>query len=288
MSFKSAKNYERKLRMALAGTPKSGKTWTALTIAHALAGPNGRVAVIDTENASAAKYAEFFPPFDVSDLEKYNPDEYVKEILEAERLGYDILIIDSLSHAWNGPGGLLEYKDQLANSGKAGMNGYTAWSQATPKHTRLMHTITHSKMHIIVTMRSKVEYVLETNDKGRATPVRVGLAPIQRDETEYEFDIMGMLDKSHNMSIEGSRCPTLDNRIISKDEDIVEILKAWLAGEPAPERMITGDQIARIRKGYMLLGKQAPELDGITYEGANKHIEELTAEYKASKQPKAS
>ena len=97
MAFKSARNYERKLRLALMGPPKSGKSFTALTIAHALAGEGGKVAVIDTENASAAKYAELFPPFDVSELEKFNPDDYVKEIYEAERLGYDVLIIDSLT-----------------------------------------------------------------------------------------------------------------------------------------------------------------------------------------------
>lgn len=285
MGFKSAKNYERKLRMALVGPPKSGKSYTALSIAHALAGEGGKVAVIDTENASAAKYAELFPPFDVCELEMFNPDNYVKEILEAERLGYDVLIIDSLTHAWNGPGGLLEYKDQIANSGKPGMNGYTAWSAASPKHTRLIHTITHSKIHIIVTMRTKVEYVLETNEKGKQTPVRVGLAPIQRDETEYEFDVMGVMDKAHTMSVEGSRCSALDNQFIPMPGvEVAETLKAWLAGEPMPERLATEGQIGRIRKGYGLLSKQIPADMALTYDEANQLIEDLTTEYKALRQ----
>jgi hypothetical protein len=286
MAFQSAKNYERKLRMALIGPPKSGKSYTALSLAHAL---GGKVAVIDTENASAAKYAELFPPFDVSELEKFNPDDYVKEILEAERLGYDVLVIDSLSHAWNGPGGLLEYKDQMANSGKPGMNGYTAWSVAGPKHTKLMHAITHSKMHVIVTMRTKVEYVLETNDRGKVTPVRVGLAPIQKDETEYEFDVMGIMDRLHTMSIEGSRCPALDNQAIPRPgAEVAETLKAWLAGLPAPIRMATEDQLSRIRKGYATLGKSVPsDLSALTYAEADETIVKLLAEYESNKQSKA-
>lgn len=236
MGFKSAKNYQRFLRMAIMGGPKSGKSYTALTLAHALAGENGKVAVIDTENASASKYAELFPPFDVSELEQFNPDNYVREIQEAERLGYDVLVIDSLTHAWNGPGGLLEYKDQIAKSGKAGMNSYTAWSEASPKHTKLMHAITHAKLHVIVTLRTKVEYVLEINEKNKPVPVKVGLAPIQRDDTEYEFDITGMMDKSHTMTVDGSRCPGLDNVSIPlPDGKVAETIKLWLAGEPMPE-----------------------------------------------------
>ncbi len=243
MAFKAAKNYQRFLRMAIMGGPKTGKSFTALTVAHALAGENGRVAVIDTENASASKYAELFPAFDVSELEQFNPDNYVREIQEAERLGYDVLVIDSLTHAWNGPGGLLEYKDQVAKSGKAGMNSYTAWSEASPKHTKLIYTITHCKMHVIVTLRTKVEYVLEQNEKGKQVPVKIGLAPIQKDDTEYEFDIAAMMDKSHTMTIDGSRCPGLDNVSIPlPDGKVAETIKLWLAGEPMPEP--TSQQIA--------------------------------------------
>ncbi len=282
MAFKNARNYERKLRMALIGPPKSGKSYTALTIACALAGENGKVGVIDTENASAAKYAELFPPFEVSELERYHPDDYLAEIREAERQGFDVLIIDSLSHAWNGPGGLLEYKDQVAK--KPGQNSYTAWSEATPKHTKLMYAITHAKMHVIVTMRTKVDYVLEPDERGKIKPVKVGLAPIQRDETEYEFDIMGVMDKTHTMSIDGSRCPALDNEVIARpDGQVAETLKAWLAGEPAPIRPATDEQLARISKAYKLLGKGDPGQLDLSYNDAERMIEDLTAEYRASK-----
>jgi KaiC/GvpD/RAD55 family RecA-like ATPase len=235
MGFKSAKNFQRSLRMAIVGPAKSGKSWTALTIAHALAGENGRVAVIDTENASASKYAEQFPPFDVCELEQFNPDSYVHEIKEAERLGYDVLIVDSLTHAWNGPGGLLETKHLIAKSGRPGMNDYTAWAEVTPKQNALVYAITHAKMHIIATMRTKMEYSAEQVG-GKLKVTRLGLAPIQRDETEYEFDILALMDKEHSMTIDGSRCPTLDHVEIPRpDGSIAETIKAWLAGEPLPE-----------------------------------------------------
>jgi hypothetical protein len=221
--------------MAIVGPAKSGKSYTALIIARALAGESGKVAVIDTENASASKYAEQFPPFDVCELEQFNPDSYVREIKEAERLGYDVLIIDSLTHAWNGPGGLLEAKHLIAKSGRPGMNDYTAWAEVTPKQNNLIYAITHAKMHIIATMRTKTEYAAETKN-GSLKVTRLGLAPIQRDETEYEFDILAMMDKEHTMTIDGSRCPALDHVEIARpDGSIAETIKAWLAGEPVPE-----------------------------------------------------
>jgi AAA domain len=235
MSFKQAQNFQRFLRMALAGPAKAGKSWTALALARALAGEDGKVGVIDTENASISKYAELFPPFDVCELEQFHPDAYVNAIHEAEQLGYDVLIIDSLTHAWNGPGGLLETKHQIAKSGRPGMNDYTAWAEVTPKQNALLYTITHAKMHIIVTMRTKMEYATEMKD-GSLKVTRLGLAPIQRDETEYEFDILAMMDHQHTMTIEGSRCPALDHVEIPKpDGSIAETIKLWLAGEPLPE-----------------------------------------------------
>ena len=235
MPFQKARNYQRFLRMAVAGPPKSGKTYTSLALAHALAGESGKVAVIDTENASASKYAEQFPSFDVCELESFHPDGYVSAIKEAERLGYDVLIIDSLTHAWNGPGGLLETKHLIAKSGRSGMNDYTAWAEVTPKQNNLIYTITHARMHVIATMRTKVEYAAEQVG-GKLKITRLGLAPIQRDETEYEFDILALMDKEHTMTIDGSRCLALDHvEIVRPDGSIAETIKAWLAGLPVPE-----------------------------------------------------
>ena len=112
MPFVKATTFSPKLRMALSGPPGSGKTYTALKIATAMKCKT--IAVIDTENASAAKYRHDFN-FDVGVLEIFSPLAYVAEIEEAEKAGYDIIIIDSLSHAWDGEGGALEMADKAAN-----------------------------------------------------------------------------------------------------------------------------------------------------------------------------
>ena len=153
--FTRAVKTDSKLRLALAGPPGSGKTFTALSLAYALADGQG-VALIDTEHGSASKYADLFPPFDCVNLDTFHPDLYVEAIKAAERAGYVVLLIDSLSHAWNGKGGLLELVDGIARRSKSG-NTYVAWGEATPIQNRLIDTLLAAKLHIIATMRRKME-----------------------------------------------------------------------------------------------------------------------------------
>src|SRR5690606_34635021 len=107
--FKKATKSQAKLRMAITGPSGSGKTYTALSVGT----PLGRIAVIDTERGSASKYADLFD-FDVLELTEYNPRNYIEAIRAACAGGYDVLIIDSLSHAWSGQGGVLELVDRAA------------------------------------------------------------------------------------------------------------------------------------------------------------------------------
>ena len=95
--FKKATKSQAKLRMAITGPSGSGKTYSALSIAA----PLGHAAVIDTECGSASKYADLFD-FDVLELSEYHPRNYIEAIKAACAAGYDVLIIDSLSHAWSG------------------------------------------------------------------------------------------------------------------------------------------------------------------------------------------
>ncbi len=234
MAYKKATKFTSKLRMALAGPSGSGKTFTALLLAHGLA-DGKRVAVIDTERGSASKYADIFPEFDVTELDSFHPNNYVAAIREAEETGYAVLIIDSLSHAWNGPGGLLEIVEQITkrNQNKSSFN---AWGEATPLQNRLIDAITRSKMHIICTMRTKTEYVIEQNERGRSAPRKVGTAPVQRADVEYEFDVYVDMDIDNTMIVQKSRCPALSGQIISKPSaSVAETLLTWLQGVPAPE-----------------------------------------------------
>lgn len=192
--FKKAERKKAKLRLAISGPSGSGKTMGALTIAK---GIGGRIALIDTERSSASLYADpvklgdgtlWQPPaFDAVDIEPpFAPEKFVEMIVAAGKEGYDILIIDSMTHEWNGSGGVLELVDQVARA-KFGGNSYMAWSEMTPRHRKFVDAILNSPMHVIVTLRSKTETEQVTDERGKKKVVKLGMKAETRDNTDYEF-----------------------------------------------------------------------------------------------------
>lgn len=232
MTFAKASKKKTRLRLALVGPSGSGKTYTMLRIACAL---GKRVAVIDTEAGSASLYADEFD-FDVLVLESFSPDSYVRAIQAADAAGYDVIGIDSLSHAWNGKDGALEQVDAAAARSKG--NSYVAWRSVTPMHNALIDAMLHSKAHVIATMRAKTEYVMEDDGRGKKTPRKIGMAPIQRDGMEYEFTLVADLDYEHRFVVSKTRCAALDGAVITKaGEDVAKQLLAWLdSGEAQTEK----------------------------------------------------
>ena len=229
--FKKAVKEQAKLRLAIAGPSGSGKTYTALAIATAM---GEKVALVDTEHGSASKYADIFP-FDVLNLEPpYHPRRFVEAIDAAGEAGYDVLIIDSLSHAWNGPGGVLEIVDMAARKFKG--NTYAGWQEGTPAHNMLIEGIVSASIHIIGTMRSKQEYIL-VEKGGKNIPQKVGMAPVQRDGFEYEFDVYLDMDIENNAIVGKTRCPALTGQVLPKPgTDLAGTLLEWLDGAPPSER----------------------------------------------------
>jgi hypothetical protein len=227
MGFQKATKKQLKLRLGLVGPAGSGKTYTALQIAKGL---GGKIAVLDTEHRSAEKYSDIVP-FDVDYLtDNCSPERYIQAIKEAEQAGYDVLIIDSLTGAWAGEGGALEMVDNAAKRSKSG-NSYTAWRDITPLHNKMINAILASKLHIIATMRSKTEYVMEENANGKKTPRKIGMAPIQREGMDYEFDVVCEIDTDHNCIVGKTRCAAIDGMVIAKpshDSKIVLALNEWL------------------------------------------------------------
>ncbi len=228
--FHKAVKHEAKLRLAIAGPSGSGKTYTALAIGTAL----GKVAVVDTESGSASKYADVFD-FDVAEMSApFSPLKYVKAINAAADAGYDVVILDSLSHAWFATGGVLDIVDEAAKRSRSG-NTYMAWKEGTPVHNQLIEAIVTAKIHVIGTMRAKTEYALVVNDKGKQVPQKMGMAPIQRDGFEYEFDVMFDMDIENNAIVTKTRCSALTGAVIQKPgEDVAAVLREWLGGEPVP------------------------------------------------------
>lgn len=225
--FKKATKSQAKLRAAIFGPSGAGKTFSSLRIATGL---GGRIAVIDTERGSAAKYADLFM-FDVAEPADKTIDSYVETIKAAH--GYDVLIIDSLSHAW---AELLAEIDRLANAKFRG-NTWSAWSEGTPKQRRLVDAILDFPGHVIATMRSKTEWQTASDSGGKSRPVRVGLAPEQGKGIEYEFDVLFEISPEHIVHVIKDRSGRFQDRTIDKpDEEFGKALAAWLSdAPPAPE-----------------------------------------------------
>lgn len=225
--FKKATRSTSKLKLALTGPSGSGKTYSALQIAKGLV-PGGKYAVIDTENGSASLYSGRGVAFDVAEMHSpFLTEKYIQAIKAAEAAGYDVLIIDSLSHAWNGEGGLLQQKEQLDARGG---NSFTNWSKVTPKHEAFTAAILQANIHIIATMRSKQDYVLQDNGKGKQAPIKVGLAPVQREGLEYEFTTV--LDIAMDHGAQASKDRTgIFNTIRKLSEKDGELLAKWLNAE---------------------------------------------------------
>lgn len=240
MAFKKAVKEQSKLRLAIDGLAGTGKTFSSLAIASALAKlirerghGEGRIAVIDSERGSASLYADRFE-FDVDELDSFSPLSYVERIKEAERLGYDIIIADSISHAWAGKDGALDQKDQAAERSSSG-NSWTAWRAVTPKHNALVDAMLQSKAHFIATMRQKMEFAQQSNG-GKTEIVKLGLAAIQREGMEYEFTLVGDMDHTHTMKISKSRVASIAlNEMIEKPgEGFARRIYEWLMSGAAP------------------------------------------------------
>lgn len=230
--FRKAERKKAKLRLGLVGPAGSGKTYGALLVAMGL---GGRIAMIDTENGSGDLYAGL-GEYDVCTISApYEVQKYLAAIKDAERAGYDVLIIDSLSHAWAGEGGLLDQQGKIADSGRG--NSYTAWRQVTPLHNKLVEAMLSSSCHIIATMRAKTEYVMEENDRGKKEPRKVGMAPVQRDGMDYEFGVVFDLAANHSAQVSKDRTSLFDGRVFQLSKETGETLRTWLetgAEPPAP------------------------------------------------------
>jgi len=233
-AFKKASKKTAKARIALMGPSGSGKSKSAQLMALGL---GKKIAVIDTEHGSASKYAgDDGVDFDVLELESFSPMTYVAAIHAAEDAGYDVLIVDSLTHAWSGKGGALEQVDNAAKRSQSG-NSYMAWRDVTPQHNELVDALVRCKCHLIATLRTKTEYVLEEVTRGGKTtkqPRRVGLAPVQRDGMEYEFDIVADITLDHDLMVTKTRCTALDGLVVNKPGvKLGQQIAAWLSdGEP--------------------------------------------------------
>jgi len=220
--FKKAEKKKSKLRLGITGPSGSGKTYSALRLASGL---SSKIAVIDTEKGSASLYADNFN-FDVLELAPpYSPERYIEAMNDAVKEGYELIIMDSISHAWAGEGGLLNKKEQLDARGG---NSFSNWAKMTPIQEKFVAALINCPAHLIVTMRSKQEYILGENEKGKQAPKKVGLAPIQREGFEYELTTVFDVGMAHTCETSKDRTGLFTDKLFQITEETGIILKNWL------------------------------------------------------------
>jgi hypothetical protein len=222
-----------KLKICLQGPSGSGKTWGALALAKNI-WPDAKICLIDTENESASLYADKFD-FDTIPLAPPFSSERYEACMDAVvRGGYDVLIIDSISQQWDGDGGILRRKEELDQ--RPGANSYTNWARFTPEHTAFIESIKQTPIHIIATMRSKQDYVLTDNDRGKKTPVKVGMAPIQRDGFDYEFSLVFDVQMDHKATVSKSRTGLFEGKVVNlTDKKVAADLREWIDSGKEPD-----------------------------------------------------
>lgn len=224
MIIQKATKEKTKARIAIYGPSGAGKTYTALSIAS---GMGKKIGAICSENRSMRKYSDRFE-FDVIDLDKIDRTVagYVKAIKMFNDAKYDVLIIDSLSHAWK------ELKKEVERiaAAKFGGNTWAAWSQGNPMQDNFINTILEFEGHIISTMRSNTDWVIEKNDKGKTMPVRVGLSPDQGKGIEYEFDMLLEINQDHWATVIKDRTGKFQDQSIEKPgKELGSDIASWLS-----------------------------------------------------------
>lgn len=274
IQIRKAERVKSKLRLGIAGPSGAGKTMGALKLAKGL---GGKICLIDTERGSGDLYAHLYDYDIISLTPPYAPKNYVDAVKAAEEAGYDVIIIDSLSHAWTDEGGLL---DQVE---KKGGSSFNAWKDITPQHRTLVNAMLNSTAHIIATMRSKQAYEMEEyiDAKGskRSRPVKLGLAPVQREGMEYEFTVMMDVNHEHFAQSTKDRTNMFVNEVFQLNEEIGQRLLNWLNdGKDAP--IDVEAEKRKIVHNFKRLGLVVPQdkpqasemikiLTGIEYEDKN-------------------
>ena len=249
--FRKAIKSGAKGRIALVGVSGSGKSYTALILARALAGPTGKIAAVDTEHGSLSKYAHTpgCPPncadpshfdFDVDEPGSFNTDYLLEQLSCAEQSGYSVFIVDSLSHFWMGKDGALEFVDSAKRRTRDQMEG---WKLFRPHEREMVDRFIASPCHVIVTMRTKTDYEEVVVD-GKKKRVKVGLAPVQREGLEYEFDLVCSMDDENNLIIDKTRCSTYSQErmrtVARPGAEYFAPFIEWLGGPVVPRPARSG------------------------------------------------
>jgi hypothetical protein len=195
MRLETATRKQAKIKLSLAGSSGSGKSYSAILLAYGLCNDFSKICVIDTENHSASLYSHLGAFNVINLIPPFHPEKYIEAIKLCEQSKIEVIVIDNATHAWSGKGGCLELHEKETAKMKI-PNSFTAWNAITPIYQKYLDAIINSSCHVISTLRSKTEYVMSERN-GRQVPQKTGTAPMIRDGFDFEMSIAFDLDQQH-------------------------------------------------------------------------------------------
>lgn len=242
LQIRKAQREGARLVIGIAGVSGSGKTYTALQLAWGMAnGDASKVGFIDTENRRGSLYSDALVSKDgqihqfmIGDLyAPFSPQRYIDAILEFQKAGVEVLIIDSVTHEWEGAGGCQEI---AANTSSR----MADWKRAKAEHKRFMNALLQCDMHVICCIRAR-EKTDFTNPK---EPKALGLQPIQEQNFMFEMTASVLMhDQGKRQDV--LKCPTDLVDILGRSSGYITArdgmsLRKWVDGarqlDPAVER----------------------------------------------------
>ena len=238
--IEKATRKKQKLRLLIEGAAGSGKTMTALKIAKGLVGEDAKIVVLDTENGSASLYSDRFDFYTTELKPPYSPQNYILKIKEIEKFKADLCIIDSMSMVWSGQGGCLDIQTGLGGR-------FQDWAKVTPQYEAFMNAILQSPMHIICTARTKTDWSMDKDEKGKTKVEKLGLKTEARDGTDYTFTTVFRLNQNHFASCSKDRTSMFDNLNEILDEKTGIKLKEWLEQSQEKEEKKEPETVAECK-----------------------------------------
>lgn len=199
-TFETAVRERVPLLIGLAGPSGSGKTFTALRLATGMARvTKGPILFIDTENRRGLHYAENFQFKHMDFGAPFASLDYLAAMQEADRLNPAVIVVDSMSHEHEGPGGMVDYQskelDRMAGDdfGKRERMQMLAWQKPKAARRQLLQGITRLNANVILCFRAGEKSKPQKNEKGKTEIVEQGFTPIAGPEFVYEMTCCALL-----------------------------------------------------------------------------------------------
>lgn len=280
MKLKQAQRHQVKLRLGLSGASGFGKTYSALLLAFGITNDWSKIAIVDTENNSASLYAHL-GDFNVLPLnEPYSPERYIEAIRTCENASMEVIIVDSITHEWNGKGGCLQIHEKLGSR-------FQDWAKVTPRHQAFIDAILNASCHVITTVRRKIDYSMDADQNGRTKVIKHGTKEITREGFEYELTVnFELINDKHLAKASKDRTGLFMDKpeiIINKatGRKLIQWCNEGVSFEKATkeiEACTTVDGLKHLFNKYQSLQKQIhpqilkkkEEIDGVAHQIVNK------------------